>query len=73
MPKPTKPRGKGVKKIRKIKVWVDVGSHGYVYSFGIGPVANRYPNLMHVFDQKMSDSLIPATLTYEWPPKKGKK
>lgn len=50
-------------KTRKVKVFVDVGSHGGVFVFAVGPVAARYPGLMHIYDRK-APGLLPATLTY---------
>ncbi len=61
-----------MRRTKRIKVFVSVGSHGLVFVFGAGPVAARYPGLMHVFYTK-HPGLIPATLTYAVPqPAKGR-
>lgn len=55
---------KQTKKVRTIKAWADVGSHGHIYHFIAGPVAERYPKLMHVFSEKVSPHLKRVTITY---------
>lgn len=53
------------KKEKRVRVWVDVGSHGGVFFFEAGPVADRYPKLMHVYKKKISADLKQATLVYK--------
>lgn len=36
---------------KKITAWADVGSNGGIFEFQSGPVATRYPHLMHVYSQ----------------------
>ena len=57
---------------RKQRVWIDVGSHGKVFYFSIGPVADRYPDLMQIYLTK-KPGLIPGVLTYEWPSRTTKR
>lgn len=51
------------KKVRRMRVWIDVGSHGGVFIFGNG----RYEDLMHVYHKKVAPYLKPATLVYSLP------
>lgn len=53
------------KKTKTVKAWADVGSHGGIFVFEVGPVASRYPKLMHIFYEKISADLIPVKITYE--------
>lgn len=53
------------KKQKRMRVYVDVDSHGKVFEFIAGPVANRYPHLLHVYGKRLDKSLIPATLIYD--------
>lgn len=55
-------------KKRKHTCWVDVGSHGLPFVFDMGPVADRYPQLLHVYNVP-GDGRIEAVLTFEWPNK----
>lgn len=40
-PKPPAPK--------RMKVYADIGSHGGVFMFGAGDIANRYPNLLQIY------------------------
>ena len=50
---------------KKIKAWADIGSHGGIFVFEGGVVAERYPTLMHIFHKKITKDLIPVVITYE--------
>ena len=52
-------------KTKKIKAWADVGSHGGIFVFEVGPVAQEYPSLLHIYKRKISKDLVPVTITYE--------
>lgn len=51
--------------VRHIKVYVSVGSHGGIFEFLVGPVAKRYPHLLHVYAKQVTDDLIPMHLITE--------
>lgn len=51
------------KRVKTHKAWADVGSHGGIYVFEIGPVADRYPSLMHVHEKQVTPDLVPVTIT----------
>ena len=59
------------KNIKPIKAWADVGSNGGIFEFQLGPVAQRYPHLMHIFSEKVSDDLIPVLITPIKPAKRA--
>ena len=59
-------------KEKKVKAWADVGSGGGIFVFEAGPVASRYPRLMHIFDRQITSGLIPVTITYKLPVTKKK-
>ena len=52
-------------KEKRMRVWVDIGRHGGVYCFDMGPVSKKYPSLLHVFYKKVSPDLKQATLIYK--------
>ena len=52
----------------KIKVkthigYADVGSHGGIFMFELGPVANRYPSLLQIYRKKVTPDLIKVRIT----------
>jgi len=62
-----------IKKQKRMKVYVDVGSHGKVFEFLLGPTATRYPHLLHVYKKRLHKSLIPAILIYNITVEKNEK
>lgn len=50
---------------KTIKAWASIGSHNDIFIFAAGPVATRYPYLMQVYSARVSDDLIPITISYE--------
>lgn len=48
--------------IKEINAWADVGSHGGIYEFTGGPVADRYPHLLHIYSEKMSANMVPVRI-----------
>lgn len=59
------------RKPRTWKAWVEVGSHGGIFRFAAGPVAARYPNLMHVYTEPAPDR-IAVTITEDKRPTRRK-
>lgn len=52
------------KKIKRIRAYADIGSHNGIFEFCAGPVAERYPKLMHVYSKK-SPGLKPVIIEYK--------
>jgi len=51
--------------IIKHKVYIDIGSHDKIFMFYIGEIAQKYPTLLHVYNEKISEDLVEATLVYK--------
>jgi len=49
----------------KKKCFVDVGSHGHIFEFSCGPVAERYPTLLNVYNAQITPDLVEAEITYK--------
>lgn len=49
------------KKMRTIKAWADVGSHGGIFAFESGPLARDYPGLLHIFKDE-APGLVPVII-----------
>ena len=47
---------------KRMKVYVDLGSHNKPFMFAGGDVAERYPTLLHVYHKKITPDLKPAIL-----------
>jgi len=56
------------KRVRKMKVYVSIGSHGLPFMFDIGHIGERYPTLLHVYHKQVTPDLVPATLTFKYQP-----
>lgn len=52
---------------REVRAWAYVGSHGGIFEFAMGPVAEKYPKLMHIYSEKVTNDLIPITIIYDNP------
>lgn len=50
------------KRMKPLKAYADVGSHGGVFMFDIGPVADRYPTLLHIYKTKVTSDLVPVVI-----------
>lgn len=50
----------------EVRAWADIGSHGHIFAFQAGPVADRYPGLLAVFEKPLK-GLVPVTITYRVP------
>ena len=48
--------------MKKIKAWADVGSHGGIFVFSSGPVADRYPGLLHIYETQVTKDLVPVEI-----------
>lgn len=55
---------KDIKKIKRVRAYADIGSHNGIFEFGVGPVASRYPNLLHIFSKK-DKGLTPVIIEYK--------
>lgn len=53
------------KKEKRMRVYVDIGSHGGVFMFDMGPTGSKYPTLLHVYRRKIAPELKQATLIYK--------
>lgn len=40
-------------KEKEIIAWADVGSHCGIFMFEAGPVADKYPYLMHIYNKPL--------------------
>ena len=52
-------------KEKRMRVYIDVGSHGGVFMFEGGKIADRYPTLLHVYRKKLANYMKPAVLVYK--------
>ena len=48
----------------EVKAWADIGSHNKIFMFELGPVASKYPTLLHVYKNKITPDLVPVTISY---------
>ena len=46
-----------------VRAYASIGSHGGIYVFEAGPVADRYPDLLEIY-RYPRPGLIPVTITY---------
>ena len=58
---------------KTVIAWADIGSHGGIFEFVSGPVAERYPSLMHVFSRPLTPDLVPVKITVLVPEKKERR
>ena len=52
-----------MKHVKTIKAWADVGSHGGIFEFHMGGIADRYPNLMQVYSKQHTADLVPVMIS----------
>jgi hypothetical protein len=57
------------KKVQPMRAWADVGSHGGIFEFVEGPIADRYPTLLQIYS-KPSPGLVEVRISA---PRKRKK
>lgn len=50
------------KRMKTMIGYADVGSHGGIFEFSIGPVADRYPNLLQIYSKPLP-GLVPVKIT----------
>jgi len=53
------------KKEKRIRAYADIGSHGGIFMFEVGPVGDKYPKLLHIYKEKVSPDLKPVTIIYK--------
>ncbi len=47
-----------------LNAFADIGSHGGIFEFRIGPVGKDYPGLLHIYREKANDCCVPCKITY---------
>ena len=52
------PKVTGPDFVRKHIGYADVGSHGGIFAFEIGPVAYKYPGLLQIYKTKVTPDLV---------------
>ena len=55
---------------KRMRVYIDVGSHNLPFMFEGGDIADRYPKLLHVYYKKITPDLKPAILEWSKPCKR---
>lgn len=60
------------KQVKAVRGWADVGSNGGIFEFQLGPVAQRYPYLMHIYSKQITSDLVEVLITPITPTKKKK-
>jgi len=56
---------KVIKKLRRMRAYADIGSHGGLFMFGLGPVGDKYPTLLHIYKKRLLKSFIPVIIEYK--------
>lgn len=56
---------KKTKRIKRVRAYAEIGSHGGIFMFDLGPTARNYPTLLHVYRKKVAPYLIPVTIVYK--------
>lgn len=51
-----------MRKMKPMKAWADVGSHGGIFEFAIGNIADRYPHLLQIYSKQVTPDLIPVKI-----------
>ncbi len=52
-----------MKRVKSMTAWADVGSHGGIFEFAVGPVGDRYPYLLHIFSKPLDPHLVKVRIT----------
>ena len=52
------------KKLKRMRAYADVGSHGGIFMFIGGYIGSDYPGLLHVYKNKITKDLIPVIIEY---------
>jgi hypothetical protein len=52
-----------MKTVRSMIGYADVGSHGGIFAFDMGPVAERYPGLLQIYKNKLTPDLVAVKIT----------
>ena len=51
-------------KKKRMRVYVDIGSHNKPFMFSGGMIADSYPTLLQVYHKKITSDLRPAILEF---------
>jgi len=62
MKSPAKASSASPKEERTMRAYADVGSHGFIFEFVAGPVAERYPTLLQIYREKITPDLVPVEI-----------
>lgn len=54
------------KKTKRVRAYADIGSHGGIFYFDLGVIAEKYPYLMHIYHKKISEDLKPVIIEYNF-------
>lgn len=50
-------------RVNQLLAYADVGSHGGVFEFAAGNIAERYPTLLQVYRTQVTKDLVPVYIT----------
>ncbi len=53
------------KKEIRMRGYADIGSHGHIFMFAGGEIAERYPTLLHIYRKRLTPDLKPVTIIYK--------
>ena len=52
------------RKVKAVKAWAYVGSHGGIFAFGGGgQCATNYRGMMHIYTTQVTPDLVPVLIT----------
>lgn len=51
------------KKVKTHIAYADVGSHGGIFMFDMGLVADKHPTLLHIYRKKVTPDLVKVRIT----------
>lgn len=47
-----------------LRAYASIGSHGCIFMFFAGDIADRYPTLLHIYKDQVTKDLVPVKITY---------
>ena len=53
------------KKEIRMRGYADIGSHGHIFMFAGGEIADKYPTLLHIYRKKVTANLKRVTIIYK--------
>lgn len=62
-----------MKRVRPMIAYADVGSHGGIFEFWAGNIAERYPTLLQIYRRQVTPDLVAVKITPLVPKKRKKK